>query len=82
MDRRLAQAAFDKAGKVSALAKQVLLLENEVSGLTAKVLHHEECNSFLLGIVESACEMLRCERFFDSFLPYLGTASFVTSLLL
>jgi hypothetical protein len=82
MARRLAQAAFDKASKVSSLTKQVSLLENEVSSLTAKILHHEECNSFLLGIVESACEMLRCEYFFDSFFPYLGTASFVMSLLL
>jgi hypothetical protein len=23
--------------------------------------HHEECDSFLIGIIESACEMLRCK---------------------
>jgi hypothetical protein len=60
----------------------VSILDNEVSSLTAKILHHEECNSFLLGIVGSACEMLRCEYFFDSFFPFLRTASFVISLLL
>jgi hypothetical protein len=81
--KRQAQAAFDKASKVSSLMKQVSILDNEVSSLTAKILHHEECNSFLLGIVESACEMLRCEYlFFDSFFPYLRTAFFVISLLL
>jgi hypothetical protein len=26
-----------------------------------KVVHHEECDSFVIGIVESACEMLRCK---------------------
>jgi hypothetical protein len=79
MARRLAQAAFDKAGEVPSLTKQVSNLENEVSILTAKILHHEECNSFLLGIVESACEMLRCEYFIDSFFSYLCIASFVIS---
>jgi hypothetical protein len=59
--KRQAQMAFDKASKTSALMKQVSDLGDEVSSLTAKILHHEECNSFILGIVESACEMLRCE---------------------
>jgi hypothetical protein len=40
-------------------------------------LHHEECNSFLLGIIESACEMLRCKFPFDlSFLSFCSTAVF------
>jgi hypothetical protein len=56
--KRQAQMAFDKASKTSALTKQVSTLGDEVSSLTAKILHHEECNSFILGIVESACEML------------------------
>jgi hypothetical protein len=29
-----------------------------VSSLMAKVVHHEECESFIVGIIESACEML------------------------
>jgi hypothetical protein len=58
-----AQMAFDKASQASSLIEQVSILGDEVSSLTAKILHHEECNSFLLGIVESACEMLRCECF-------------------
>jgi hypothetical protein len=27
----------------------------------AKIVHHEECDSFVIGIIESACEMLRCK---------------------
>jgi hypothetical protein len=45
----------------------------------AKVIHNEECESFILGIVESACEMLRCEFSFHSSFPCLCTAVFVTS---
>jgi hypothetical protein len=52
---------FDKASKISVLMKQVSILGDEVSSLMAKILHHEECNSFILGIVEFACEMLRCK---------------------
>jgi hypothetical protein len=58
--KRQAQMAFDKARKTSNLTKQVSILDDEVSSLTAKILHHGECNSFVLGIIESACEMLRC----------------------
>jgi hypothetical protein len=53
--------AFDKASKTSDLTKQVSILGDEVSSLMAKILHHEECISFILGIVKSACEMLRCK---------------------
>jgi hypothetical protein len=63
--KRQAQMAFDKASKTSNLMKQVSILNDKVSSLTAKILHHEECNSFVLGIVESACEMLRCKFSFD-----------------
>jgi hypothetical protein len=59
--KRQAQMAFDKASKTSAQTKQVSILGDEVSSLKAKILHHEECNSFILGIVESACKMLRCK---------------------
>jgi hypothetical protein len=59
--KRQAQMALDKASKASALSKQVSTLGDEVSSLMAKILHHKECNSFILGIVESACEMLRCK---------------------
>jgi hypothetical protein len=60
-----AQMAFDKASKTSCLMKQVSVLDDNVSSLTAKILHHEECNSFVLGIIESACEMLRCKLSFN-----------------
>jgi hypothetical protein len=59
--KRQAQMAFDKASKNSALTKQISILGDEVSSLTAKILHQEECNSFILGLVESASEMLRCK---------------------
>jgi hypothetical protein len=41
--------------------KQISALDDKVSSLTAKIVHHEECKSFIIGIVESACEMLRCK---------------------
>jgi hypothetical protein len=47
-----------------------------VSGLIAKIVHLEECDSFLIGIVESVCEMLRCEvpcSLSLSFLPFHST---------
>jgi hypothetical protein len=70
-----AQMAFDKASKDSNLAKQVSILDDKVSSLTAKILHHEECNSFLLGVIESTCEMLRCkfpcDLSFPLFVPLL-----------
>jgi hypothetical protein len=65
--KRQAQMALDKASRASALTKQVSILGDEVSSLTAKNLHHEECNSFILGIIESACEMLRCKFPLDFF---------------
>ena len=72
--------AFDKASKASNLTKQVSILDDKVSSLTAKILHHEECNSFLLGIIESACEMLRCKFPFDlSFSLFCSTAVLMIS---
>jgi hypothetical protein len=59
--KRHAQIAMDKASKSCSFMKQISTLEDKVSGLTAKILHLEECDSFLIGIVESACEMLRCK---------------------
>jgi hypothetical protein len=65
--KRQTQMEFDKASKTSVLTKQVSILGDEVSSLTAKILHQEECLSFILGIVESACEMLRCKVPLDLF---------------
>jgi hypothetical protein len=59
--KRQAQMAMDKASKSCGFMKQISLLEDKVSGLTARVVHLEECESFLVGIVESACELLRCK---------------------
>jgi hypothetical protein len=53
-----AQVALDKASKSHDLMKQVSNLQDEVSSLVARIAHFEECESFLIGIVESVCEML------------------------
>jgi hypothetical protein len=57
--KRQAQMAIDKASKSCGFMKQISILEDKVSSLTAKIVHLEECNSFLVGIIESACELLR-----------------------
>jgi hypothetical protein len=66
--------AIKKASLASGYMKKISSLEEKVSSLTAKVFHNEECESFILGIVESACELLRCEFSFDSFFGYLCTS--------
>jgi hypothetical protein len=66
-----AQTAIKKASQASGYMKKISSLEEKVSSLMAKVVHSEECESFILGIVESACELLRCEFSFDSFFPCL-----------
>jgi hypothetical protein len=53
-----AQMAMNKAGQFCGFMKQISILEDKVSGLTAKIVHLEECDSFLVCIVESACELL------------------------
>jgi hypothetical protein len=59
--KRQAKVALDKASKSCGFMKQISILEDKVSGLMAKIVHLEECNSFLIGIIESVCEMLRCK---------------------
>jgi hypothetical protein len=49
-----------RAGKSFGLMKQVSSLESQVSDLMAKIVHLEECDTFLVGIIESACEQLHC----------------------
>jgi hypothetical protein len=56
--KRQSRMAIDKASKACGYMKQISSLDEKVSSLTAKIIHHEECESFILGIVESACEML------------------------
>jgi hypothetical protein len=41
--------------------KRVSSLESQVSDLMAKIVHLDECDSFLIGIIELACEQLQCE---------------------
>jgi hypothetical protein len=59
--KRQAQVALDKASKSHDLMKQVSNLQDEIPSLVARIAHFEECESFLIGIVESVCEMLRCK---------------------
>jgi hypothetical protein len=57
--KRQAQMAMDKASKSCGFMKQISILEDKVSSLTTKIVRLEECDSFLIGIIESACELLR-----------------------
>jgi hypothetical protein len=59
--KRQPKTAVDEAGKSFDLMKRVSLLENQVSDLMAKIIHLEECNSFIIEVIESACEQLQCE---------------------
>jgi hypothetical protein len=53
-----ARIALDKTSKSCGFMKQISTLEDKVSGLVARIVHLEECDSFLVGIVESIYEML------------------------
>jgi hypothetical protein len=53
-----AKLALDKASKSCGFMIQISILEDKVSGLMAKIMHLEECDFFLVGIVESVYEML------------------------
>jgi hypothetical protein len=52
---------MNQASKSFGLMKQVSILEDKVSGLVAQVMHLEECHSFLVDFIESACEQLKCK---------------------
>jgi hypothetical protein len=43
---------MDQAGKSFALMKQVSSLESQVFDLMGKIVHLEECDAFLVGIIE------------------------------
>jgi hypothetical protein len=59
--KRQAKLALDKANKSCGFMKQISVLEDKVLGLMAKIVHLKECDSFLIGIIEFVCEMLRCK---------------------
>jgi hypothetical protein len=73
-----AQMTINKASQACGLMK-VSVLDDKVSSLMAKIVHHEECASFLIGIIESACEMLRCKISFDFSFSLLFHCYFVIS---
>jgi hypothetical protein len=74
--KRQAKTALDKASKSCGLMKQISVLEDKVSGLAAQVTHLNECDSFLVDFVESACEQLKY-RFPAGFLK-ITAANFVS----
>jgi hypothetical protein len=59
--KRQAKTALDQVGKSYGLMRQVSALEDKVSGLVAQVMHLKECDSFLVEVIESACEQLKCK---------------------
>jgi hypothetical protein len=59
--KRQAKTAMDQARKSYGLMKQISILQDKMLGLMAKIMHLEECDSFLISIVESICEMLLCK---------------------
>jgi hypothetical protein len=69
LSKRQVQMAIDKASKSCGFMKQISILEDKVSSLTAKIVPLEECDSFLVGIIKSACELLRC-KFSCNFPPF------------
>jgi hypothetical protein len=77
--KRQAQMTIDKASKACGLMKQIFVLDDKVSSLMAKIVHHEECDSFVIGIIESACEMLRCKIPCDFSFSLLFHCCFVIS---
>jgi hypothetical protein len=81
--KRQAKLAMDKASKSCGFMKQISILEDKVLGLMAKIVHLEECDSFLICIVESVCEMLRCKvpcsLSLFPFIPLLFSNTFLLS---
>jgi hypothetical protein len=76
--KRQAQMAINKASKSCGFMKQISNFEDKVWGLTAQIVHLEECDSFLVGIVESACEMLRCKIPCNlSLFPFCGSQEII-----
>jgi hypothetical protein len=70
--KRQANIPLDKASKSCVFMKQISTLEDKVSGLMAKIVHLEECDFFLIAIVESVCEMLQCKAPYSlSLFPFI-----------
>jgi hypothetical protein len=59
--KRQAMSALDQAGKSYSLMRRVSSLEDQVSGLVAKVMHLTEYDSYLIEIIKLACEQLKCK---------------------
>jgi hypothetical protein len=57
--KRQTKTTMNQASKSYGVMKQVSILEDKVSCLVAQVMHLEECDSFLITFIESACEQLK-----------------------
>jgi hypothetical protein len=56
-----AKSALDQARKSYSLMRRISSLEDQVSGLVAKVMHLKECDSYLVEIIKLVCEQLKCK---------------------
>jgi hypothetical protein len=59
--KRQASTAMAQASKSYGLMKQVSVLEDNLSGSVAEIMHLKECDSFLGEFIKSACEQLKCK---------------------
>jgi hypothetical protein len=57
--------------------RQIYVLEDKVSGLVALVMHLKECDSYLIEIIDSACEQLKCKFSIDPLNFPAASLSFV-----
>jgi hypothetical protein len=53
--------AMRQAEKSAALSQKVSLLEDQVSALIAKVVHLEECDLYMIEVLEAATGQLSCK---------------------
>jgi hypothetical protein len=60
LSKHQAHMAMDKASKSYSFMKQISILEDKMLSLTAKIVHLEECYSFLVGIslLASCCDLI------------------------
>jgi hypothetical protein len=59
--KRKTTIAMGQAKKAAALSLKVSLLEDQVSTLTVKIVHLEECDLYMTEVIEAASEQLQCK---------------------
>jgi hypothetical protein len=53
--------AMPQAKKSAMLSQRISLLEDKISDLTAKIVHLEECNLYMIEVIEAASGPLSCK---------------------